>query len=212
MVRRDLTLFPACSAAAIGADSGWENKVYASQLRFTPIGQQERQYFTEEAGPIAPVHPDILLTKMRPDQELNILMHAVKGIGVDHAKFSQVATASYRLLPTIDILEPILNEDAKKFAKCFSPGVIELEKDGDGSGDVKAVVRDPMRDTVSRECLRHDELKNKVKLGRQRDHFIFSVESVGQFDSDELFVDSVKIMREKCVRLKRCLADLRETG
>ena len=186
------------------------NVVYASQLHFQPIGQQTSAHFTKQAGPIRPVHPDTLLVKMRPDQELNIIMHAIKGIGADHAKFSHVATASYRLLPTIDILQPILNEDARKFAACFPPGVIAVEEENDGSGDHKAVVKNTMKDTVSRECLRHDEFKGKVKLGRRRDHFIFSVESVGQFNSDELFVDSVKIMREKCVRLKRCLAELRE--
>ena len=69
-----------------------------------------------------------------------------------------------------------------------------------------------MRDTVSRECLRHEEFRNKVKLGRVRDHFIFSVESVGQFDSEELFLDSVRVLREKCVRLKREVGNLREMG
>ena len=65
-----------------------------------------------------------------------------------------------------------------------------------------------MKDTVSRECLRHDEFKDKVQLGRIRDHFIFSVESAGQLPSDELFVDSVKVLKEKCERFKRNLRDL----
>lgn len=147
-------------------------------------------------------------------------LHCIKGIGADHAKFSPVATASYRLLPTIDIVKPILGEDAKKFARCFPKGVIGLEtvtaeeagRSGSGyegqEGKKKAVVRDTFKDTVSRECLRHEEFQGKVKLGRVRDHFIFSIESTGQFDSDDLFLESVKILKAKCERSKRSLANM----
>jgi DNA-directed RNA polymerase I and III subunit RPAC1 len=147
-------------------------------------------------------------------------MHAIKGIGSDHAKFSPVATASYRLLPTITITKPILGEDAEKFAKCFPPGVIEIETVtkreskmlGSGyeghEGEKKAVVKNARGDTVSRECLRHAEFEGKVKLGRIRDHFIFSVESVGQWDSDELFLEAVKTLKVKCEALKNSLVNM----
>ena len=39
-------------------------------------------------------------------------LHAHMGKGSDHAKFSPVATATYRLLPTITITQPILGDDA----------------------------------------------------------------------------------------------------
>lgn len=169
---------------------------------------------------MAPVHPDILLAKLRPGQEIKVEMHCIKGIGADHAKFSAVATAYYRLLPTIDIVRPIIGKDAEKFARCFPRGVIGLEtvtaeeasRQGSGYegqlGRKKAVVRDTFRDTVSRECLRHEEFQGKVKLGRVRDHFIFSVESTGQFDADDLFVESVRVLKAKCERLKRGLANM----
>ena len=75
-------------------------------------------------------------------------------------------------------------------------------------GEDKAVVVDPFKDTVSRECLRHEEFQGKVKLGRVRDHFIFNVESTGQFNSDLLFLESVKILKLKCARLKRNVRSL----
>ena len=147
-------------------------------------------------------------------------MHCVKGIGADHAKFSPVATASYRLLPTIKIISPILGPDAEKFARCFPKGVVGLEvvtdqeaqKKGSGyeghEGVKKAVVKDAFRDTVSRECLRHEEFQGKVELGRVRDHFIFSIESTGQFDSDDLFVESVWLLQRKFQAMKEDLARL----
>ncbi|KAG6016476.1 hypothetical protein E4U54_001400 [Claviceps lovelessii] len=187
--------------------------VYARDIVFVPTGKQVEYFSGEDA--IAPVNPDILIAKLRPRQTINLSMHMHKGIGADHSKFSPVATASYRLMPTIKILKPILGADAVKFANCFPRGVIVLEtvtsqeaqQVGSGyeghAGEKKAVVRDPMKDTVSRECLRHAEFEGKVKLGRIRDHFIFSIESTGQWDSDELFLESVKHMKLKCRKLEQ---------
>lgn len=192
--------------------------VYAKDITFSPVGRQEN-YFVGD-GAIQPVNPDILIAKMRPGQKIEMELHCIKGIGADHAKFSPVATATYRLMPDIKILRPIIGDDAKKFAKCFPKGVIALEpvtseeasrKDSgyEGhAGEQKAVVRDAFNDTVSRECLRHEEFQGKVKLGRIRDHFIFNVESTGQFDSDVLFLEAVKVLKLKCSRWKRGLNDL----
>lgn len=192
--------------------------VHAKDIVFKPFGQQEYYFSGEDA--IAPTNPDILIAKLRPGQCIDLDMHAIKGIGADHAKFSPVATATYRLLPSINILKPILGADAEKFAKCFPKGVIGFEKvtkkeastQGSGyeghEGEKKAVVRDAMKDTVSRECLRHAEFQGKVKLGRVRDHFIFSIESTGQWDSDELFLESVKVLKSKCLRFKQNIVQM----
>lgn len=183
------------------------SNVYASQLVFEPFGNQTKWFSGQNA--IKPVNPDILIAKLRPGQRIELRCHCIKGIGSDHAKFSPVATAFYRLLPQITITKPILGADAKKFARCFPRGVIGYEKDTE-TGEQKAVVKDPMKDTVSRECLRHDEFKGKVKLGRVRDHFIFSVESAGQFESDELFLDAIRLLRSKAEKFERHLSELEE--
>lgn len=186
--------------------------VYASDLRFLPVGQQVEVFAGDQA--IAPVHPDILVAKLRPGQQIQLMAHMHKGIGADHAKFSPVATASYRLLPLITITRPIVGADADKFQRCFPEGVIGLQKvtkqDAKANaalkgheGEMQAVVKDSMKDTVSRECLRHPEFVDKVKLGRQRDHFIFQVESSGQWDSDELFLEAVKHLKAKCQRFEK---------
>lgn len=189
--------------------------VHARDIVYEPAGRQTQWFSGDNA--IAPTNPDILIAKLRPGQAIDCDMHAIKGIGADHAKFSPVATASYRLLPTIQILEPIVGKDAEKFQKCFPRGVVGLETvtkkeaSAKGSkyagleGQKKAVVLDAMKDTVSRECLRHDEFKDKVKLGRIRDHFIYSIESTGQWDSDQLFLESVKVLKAKCSRFKENL-------
>lgn len=183
------------------------SSVYAHQLKFQPEGTQKETFAGGEA--IRPMNPNILIAKLRPGQRIHLQCHCIKGVGSDHAKFSPVATASYRLLPHIEITEPILGADARMFAKCFPKGVITLEDDP-VSGQKMAVVADPMKDTVSRECLRYEEFKSKVKLGRIRDHFIFSVESTGQFESDELFIDSIRLLKAKAQKFKRHLSELEE--
>lgn len=192
--------------------------VYAKDIVFHPTGKQVEYFSGEDA--IMPVNPDILIAKLRPKQTIDLAMHMHKGIGSDHAKFSPVATASYRLMPTIQITKPIMGADAVKFQSCFTEGVIGLEKItkkeasqagyDDLSADElkKAVVKDPMRDTVSREALRHAEFEGKVKLGRRRDHFVFSIESTGQWDSDELFMESVKHLKAKCKKLEQQVVDM----
>lgn len=186
------------------------HSVYAKHFIWEPQGNQEIMFGNE---PVEPVYPDILVAKMRPGQRIKMTCMMIKGIGADHAKFSPVATASYRLMPTIDITSPIIGADAKKFARCFPKGVIVLQpitsedvkkypELAGKEGEVKAVVDNPMKDTVSRECLRHPEFKDKVKLGRMRDHFIFRVESTGQQDSDKLFLESVAALKLKARRVK----------
>ena len=107
-------------------------------------------------------------------------------------------------MPKIEILAPIIGEEAKKFASCFAPGVIRLEKDNNNKNQV-AVVENARYDTMSRECLRHPEFKDKVALKRVPDHFIFQIESVGYFAPDQIVIEAIKILAEKAVRLRESL-------
>ncbi|SCU82293.1 LADA_0C04302g1_1 [Lachancea dasiensis] len=169
--------------------------IYARDLKFEPQGKQTNTF---AKNPVVPADPDILLAKLRPGQEISLRAHCVLGVGSDHAKFSPVSTASYRLMPHINITQPITGESAKKLVGMFSPGVIDI--DGNGA----AYVKDARHDTVSREVLRHEEFEDKIKLGRVRDHFIFNVESTGAMTPEEIFFKSVRILKNKAEYLKNC--------
>ncbi|KAK6204362.1 RNA polymerase III (C) subunit [Scheffersomyces amazonensis] len=168
--------------------------IYAKDLKFEPQGGQAERF---KIKPVA-ADPDILLAKLRPGQEISLRAHCILGIGSDHAKFSPVATASYRLMPVINITEPIRGDSAKRFQKCFPSGVIGINKNGE------AYVKDARKDTVSREVLRHEEFNGKVKLGRKRDHFIFNVESTGAMSPEEIFFKSVRVLKNKAQYLRNC--------
>lgn len=169
------------------------SKVTTELMKWVPIGNQARKYDLQD---IRPVECNILIAKLRPGQEIDLKMDAVKGIGKDHAKFSPVATASYRLLPEITIIKPCEDKLADKLVECFSDGVIKVTEDENGVR--KAVVANPRRDTCSREVFRHEDLKDRVKMSRIRDHFIFSVESTGALHPDVLVCEAIKVLIGKC--------------
>ncbi|XP_037751404.2 DNA-directed RNA polymerases I and III subunit RPAC1 [Chelonia mydas] len=170
------------------------HKVYSKDITWVPLGNQADLFPDAD---LRPVHDDILIAQLRPGQEIDVLMHCVKGIGKDHAKFSPVATASYRLLPDITLLQPIEGEAAETLKKCFSPGVIEIQNI---KGKKVARVANARMDTFSREIFRHDDLKNLVRLARVRDHYIFSVESTGVLPPDVLVSEAIKVLIGKCRR------------
>ncbi|KAF2879472.1 hypothetical protein ILUMI_26696 [Ignelater luminosus] len=171
------------------------NNVYSKHIKWLPIGNQSETYKPADVGPI---DDDILIAKMRPGHELDLKLIAVKGIGRDHAKFSPVATAFYRLLPDIKLTREVEGEAAERLKKCFSPGVIGLRHK---EGRTVAVVENSRYDSSSRNIFRHDDLKDAVIMTKIQDHFIFSIESVGAMPPDIIFTEAVKILRNKCVSL-----------
>ncbi|KAH9925858.1 insert subdomain of RNA polymerase alpha subunit [Epithele typhae] len=171
--------------------------VTSGDLVWVPQGEQESVFADK---PAAATNKDIVLAKLRPGQVVDMELHAIKGVGKEHAKWSPVATATYRLHPLIVLnpSKPVPPEHADKFAKCFSPGVIKV-----GANRTVTVDERYLRtDTVSREALRHKEFEGCVELKRIRDWFIFSVESEGPYTPQELFPESVKVMRAKIAAIR----------
>merc|ERR1712176_1014108 len=76
--------------------------------------------------PIKMVHDDIIIAKLRPGQTIEISMRAIKGMGRDHAKYSAVGTASYKLLPEIQF---DWNEDIMKKKRKVNKKDLEYLKD-----------------------------------------------------------------------------------
>jgi len=167
-------------------DSVVNDVIYTSHLKWHPIGSQS------EKMNVRPVFSDIIINKLRPKQHMDIELLVHKGIGRDHAKFSPVCTAFYRLLPTITLLKDFTGDEAQKLQKCFSPGVIAID-DSD-----KAIVENARIDACTREAYRHDEFKYNVEFGRVRNHALFSVETVGALTPSDIFLESLKILRSKC--------------
>jgi len=179
--------------------------VYSSDLEWIPQGDQAQ---TVEGGVLRPVHEDILLAKLRPGQAIELEAHGRRSIGKDHAKYSPVATASYRLMPHVELLKPVYDELAKELANLYEPGVFDLvpcTEDEEGQ-ECKAVVVNPYASTMSRNYMRNEYLKEAVKVSRIPNHFIFNIESVGMMPPAIILSESLKILMQKCHNIIR-LAD-----
>jgi DNA-directed RNA polymerase I and III subunit RPAC1 len=66
-------------------------EVLAGHLEWVPQGEQAEVF---AALPPAPTIPEIVLMKLRPGQAIEMEIHAVKGEGRDHSKFSPVGAYS----------------------------------------------------------------------------------------------------------------------
>lgn len=71
------------------------SEVLSGHLEWRPAGEQEEIFAN---NPPAPLNKNIVLTKLRPGQAVEMELHAVKGVGKDHAKFSPVGPFSLPLV------------------------------------------------------------------------------------------------------------------
>ncbi|XP_059444038.1 uncharacterized protein LOC132175955 [Corylus avellana] len=140
---------------------------------------------------------DIIIAKLGPGEEIELEVHAVKGIGKTHAKWSPVATAWYRMLPEVVLLEEVEDEVAENLKSKCPVGVFDIEDVANGKK--RLTVSQPRACTLCRECIREgEEWEKRVSLRRVKDHFIFTVESAGALPPDVLFTEAVKILETKC--------------
>ena len=77
-----------CERAPKGSGKEYiHDEVTSGDLVWVPQGEQAEVF----AGrPPAPTNPDIVLAKLRPGQEIDMELHAIKGVGKEHAKWSAV--------------------------------------------------------------------------------------------------------------------------
>jgi DNA-directed RNA polymerase I and III subunit RPAC1 len=188
--------------AGAGGGGGGEGEVrkgrevLSRHLVWRPYSGQRERY-----GNIGPVDDDILIAKLRDGQEIKVECEAVKGIGRVHAKWSPVATASYRLHPDIRLTRPVVGEEAEKIKALCPMGVFDIE---DYSKTLK--VGDQRKCTMCRECVRARD-QTAVDLGRNRGHFIFTVESTGTLPAVDLFREAFNILTAKASEIERLIQE-----
>ena len=127
----------------------------------------------------------ILLLQVRLSQHISFECHAVRGLEKNMPSFHlYVQHILYRMMPEAQLVKDVFDDKARKLMKLM-PRCFELENVS--SGKVQAVVKHPQNCRMSRNYTRDDELKESVVVTRRPDHFIFSIESVGQLPPEVLF-------------------------
>lgn len=155
--------------------------VYSHDIIHQPFGDE-----------IITVQRDIPLIKLCKGQYIDIELQAEKNIGKEHAKWSAVSLASYRMMNVITV-QDVEGEEAIKLKGLFSKGVIDIV-------DNKAIVVRP-EINLSTEVLNHEEFNDRVCLFKKNDHFVFDIESLS-IDCLILLKQAIFVFKEKCRALK----------
>lgn len=179
--------------------------VYSKDLEWVPQGNQQERC----KNGVKPVFDDILLMQLRPGQSIELEAHARKSVGKDHAKYSPVSTASYRLMPRIELVKEVYDELADEL-DTVEPGVFNVVPCNEKGYSRKALVVNPYACTMSRNFMRSPKLKEAIRLTRVADHFIFSVESVGMLPASTIVAEAIRILRDKTDRLVGFCHELKE--
>lgn len=168
------------------------HKVVSSQIEHIPFpGAEAEQASMFGDTPPAPVNDDIVLCKLRPGQEIHVEMEATKNVGKEHAKWSPVCTAAYRMEPQIRLKKRLEGETAQALVDKCPAKVFDIEDDS-------AIVARPRDCTMCRECIRLPEWNERVELMRKRTHFIFDVESTGSLPAGTLVTEALAVLMNKC--------------
>ena len=223
-----------CDRPPRGEGPGAKMVVASDQLEWLPHGselpeeaEQKLTRFGETQDGLLPsgaaaVDANIVLAKLAPGQEIELEAHAVKGLGKTHAKWSPVGTAWYDLCPEVVLLQPITGADATAFLEESHPEGWDAQRPGTGGrfhsgqqGPCFDVHSGQLRVLNSRGCryclekLRHmsgdPRWSGKLQVRRIKEHYLFTIESVGQLEPEELFTEAVRVLREKCARLMQQL-------
>lgn len=182
------------------------SSVYSSDLVWEPMsGQQD--IFAD--NPVKPLYDNIIVAKLRENQEIEIELYCSKNTGRVHAKWSPVSTAYYRLLPSISFNEPIEGEDAHELAAICPMGVFGVKKT---KKKEEIEIENIYNCTMCRECIRPDKFNTKIELGKEKRKYIFTIESVGIVRPEKLFLDALQVVRSKVQHYITHLKGLRKNS
>lgn len=136
------------------------------------------------------------------------MLYAEKGIGQKHAKWSPVSTAWYRLHPHVEVLDEVRGQDAVQLAE-DNPGLFRVKTLADGSNRVQVMNE---RDySMDRNCIAPGRKRPSdgrpwsdfIKLKLKKRHYIFRIETVGQYKAHDLLREAIKILIEKLETFKK---------
>ena len=185
-------------------------KVLSSQLEWMPEGSEipeetdVRFTVSQDKLPtfdaVAPVHGDILIAKLSSGQEIELEAHCTKGTGAEHAKWSPVATAWYRLCPEVVLLKPVAGKRAEDLIAMFpNSDACPFEMAGDRAA-VKSNAEPALESLERVRALSGDpKWSDIVQLRKIKNHFIFTIETTGVVAPQDLLVQALDILQNKAL-------------
>jgi len=160
----------------------------------------------------------ISIVKMGPGQCLKLKAVAYMGIAKEHAKWSPVAVATYRFWPEITINEEqcatLTLEQKHELVDCCPDRILELDEvtgkivEAENAWELATFTEDlKMTQNAMKKRPEDDDF---AKCVQSTDRFIFSVESTGSMDADEILMSSLRVMKERLNYLAQEVENLRD--
>jgi DNA-directed RNA polymerase alpha subunit len=140
----------------------------------------------------------IPIVKLNRGEQINLRFDVEKGIGKMHTKWSPVSLATFQPDPEIKINHEIETslEEKQLIRDACPTRVFQIHND-----TLEVVF--PDKCIFCTECQRKAEainlnkLKNYIKIGKKKDRFIFTVESIGSMPAAVAVKKAMTVLREK---------------
>ncbi|MES1921202.1 hypothetical protein MHBO_002768 [Bonamia ostreae] len=162
-----------------------KNVVFSGDLEWVPQKEQLDKFGENGVGCL---FKDIVLAKLRPGQSIKLEAFCQLGTAKDHAKFSNVSTAHYRMKTKVVFKNPITGKRAEKIAKCC--------KNIFGIKNSELVLLNEDECSLCRNCL--SEGGDDISMQCRTNDFLFEIESLGLKSPEKLIFESLETIEEKC--------------
>jgi len=142
---------------------------------------------------------EILIVRLRKNQELKLKAVAKRGCGKEHAKWSPVSAAYFHPEPIIDInpetLDKMTDQEKMDWVDTCPSGGIKFDE-----ATRQVEIEDPIKTAHSlelQEKAKEMGFPNLIKVGYRDDRFIFRVETTGALRPEECVFASLNKLKEK---------------
>jgi len=174
------------------------NNIHVSPAHFLNEEEQDRSH---DEG--------ISIVKLGPGQHLKLKAIARMGISKEHAKWCPVAVATYRFWPIITINEEACNmltlEQKQELVDACPDRILELDEI---TGNLVAVENAYEMATFTEDLkMTQNAMKKRpedddfVTVEHSTDRFVFSVETTGAMDAEEVLMSALKVLKDKLTYL-----------
>lgn len=169
--------------------------VYSRSIRLKNYGL----YFSMNKNcPVNPVFRDLLILKLNPGQKIKCECHCIIGSGSNHAKFSPVGTAFYRISPKVKIVGELFNQSAEIANEICPVKVFDIKFKGKKNQKILNV-KSPQFCTLCKECLKTNfNSFRPIRISRIRNKVTFVIESTGVLAPEVLFHRAASLLIGKC--------------
>jgi DNA-directed RNA polymerase II subunit RPB3 len=171
---------------------------------------QDEQDESQDAG--------IAIVKIGPGQRLKLKAVARMGIAKEHTKWSPVAVATYRFWPIIEINEEavatLTMEQKQELVDCCPDRILEIDdvtgsfKASDDAWDTATFTED--LDFQQNSIKKRPEDDDFVTIKHSTEKFIFSVESTGAMDADEIVMSALRVLKDRLNYLAQEVENLKD--